>query len=133
MYNFAYMPTLPTNRKRSWQMPTTPFKDRAFINPWYNTKAWQKAAKAAKQLQPVCKQCSPIHDLIKGDVVDHTCPVSYGRTEEERQLIMWEPSNHEPMCKQAHNRKSQRESNVTELEKKQTLVDFYIRKEAYNK
>ena len=119
------MPMAPKRVRRSYQKDITPFKERAFINPWYKTHRWRKAAAAAKARQPLCLECRVPHELSKYDVVDHTCPVSFGRTEEERELIMWEPTNHKPMCKTAHDKKSARDKNA---DQQQALRLFYERR-----
>lgn len=127
MLNFVAM-LAPKKVTRSYQSKAEPFKQRVLNNPWYHTHRWRVLAAQAKSMQPLCVECRVPHELSKGDPVDHICPVSIGRSEAERYLIMWEPTNLKPMCKKAHALKSQREANITTKQKQILLEQFYERR-----
>ena len=107
------MPSLPKSNRPYWHKPKSR-EETHWDNPWYNTRRWQVASKMCRYLDyPICK--SPklcvnwAHCGNLAEVADHIKPVKSGRTDAEREQLMWDASNHQPICKPCHERKSAKE------------------------
>lgn len=51
--------------------------------------------------------------MAPAEVVDHIVAWQRGRTEEEREALMWSESNHRSLCVSCHNAKTAREDMDT--------------------
>lgn len=60
----------------------------------YTTPLWKKYSKGYLIMNPVCVICGD-----RATTVDHILPVNQGGD-------MWNPNNHQPMCKKCHGHKS---------------------------
>ncbi|QYR24304.1 HNH endonuclease [Paenibacillus sp. sptzw28] len=70
----------------------------------YNSR-WQKYSRAYLKRNPLCAcdECARLPVPMPAEVVDHIKP-HRGDTN-----LFWDPSNHQPMAKRCHNRKTARE------------------------
>ena len=105
------MPTIPPNKRPSWNPESS--RQRTWINPWYNTRRWQKLSKQIRFRDwPECKipqLCA--HCLLKGKhtiaaSTDHIINVASGATMIEKEKLMWDRNNLQPLCKPCHDAKS---------------------------
>jgi len=99
------MPYRPTK-----QLHTTPKVKSLFVekpkeeHKGYNTNEWKGTngySYRFRATNPRCKHCNMLCQ-IKESVVDHIIPVSQGGS-------FWDVRNHQTLCKQCHNSKTQKE------------------------
>lgn len=95
--------------KRSWQPTRKAQQGRKFDNPWYHTTAWRKLRAAHIELNPLCVMCKKEGRITAVQVVDHKVNVASGRSEQEREELMWNPANLQSLCNYHHNQKSAKE------------------------
>lgn len=105
------MPKLPPKRPRSWQYQRPPQAGRSFVNPWYHTPAWRALRAAILRDEPLCRECKKQGIVTAANLVDHIKPVSTGYNEVDRECLMWDEKNLQPLCTPCHNSKSGKEKN----------------------
>ena len=104
------MPQLPKPHRPYWHKPK-PEHSRSWVNPWYNTRRWQVMSRQVRYLDyPKCtapKLCVSCPNLCT--TADHIINVSSGKDDKEKESLMWDINNIQPMCDTCHARKSQSE------------------------
>ncbi len=103
------MPKLPPKKPRSWETKRPPQSGRGFVNPWYHTPAWRTLRAAILRDNPYCVECKAANITALATVVDHIKGVSTGKTAADKERLMWDESNLQPMCKSCHDSKSGKE------------------------
>lgn len=103
------MPKLPPKKPRSWETTRPPQSGRGFVNPWYHTTAWRALRAAILKERPLCIECQRNGITALASVVDHIVNVSSGKTAQDRERLMWDVNNLQPMCKACHDSKSGKE------------------------
>ena len=105
------MPSLPPKKRPYWHKPSDrpPQAGRRFVNPWYNTRAWQALRAAVLRDNPLCVHCLEHGRTTAARIADHITPVSTGKTEEQRKALMWDITNVQGLCDSCHNIKSAKE------------------------
>lgn len=102
------MPDLPKRKAPYWN-PPKPKHHRAWANPWYNTGRWQKLSKQVRYIDyPVCN-APHLCVLCKRNLcttADHKKPVVSGKDMAEREALMWDIINLQPVCDTCHAKKS---------------------------
>ena len=108
------MPYIPENKRPYWHKKVNrpPQSGRKFFNPDYHTGAWRALRLAVLRDNPLCKACQDEGRITAARVVDHINPVSKGITPEERERLMWDITNLQPLCDRCHNIKSAKERNI---------------------
>lgn len=95
--------------KRSWQPTRKPQEGRKYDNKDYHTTAWRKLRAAHIEVNPLCVTCKKENRITPAQVVDHKINVASGRSQEERDSLMWNPDNLQSLCNYHHNQKSGKE------------------------
>lgn len=65
----------------------------------YNSR-WQKARQIFLAEHPLCVECEKQGRYVEATVVDHITP------HKGDQILFWDESNWQPLCKQCHDRKT---------------------------
>ena len=63
-------------------------------------RAWQKAARAFLNANPLCAECLKQGRYVKATVVDHIVP------HRGDQKLFWDRNNWQPLCKACHDKKT---------------------------
>jgi 5-methylcytosine-specific restriction enzyme A len=64
---------------------------------------WQKYRAAYLAANPLCVECLKRGETTAATVVDHVVP------HRGDQVLFWAPTNHQPLCKPDHDRKTAKE------------------------
>ena len=67
---------------------------------------WRKYREAYLRAKPLCEECEREHCVSAANVVDHIEP------HKGDHKLMWDPRNHQALCKQCHDRKTAREAGT---------------------
>jgi 5-methylcytosine-specific restriction protein A len=105
------MPHIPESKRPYWNKKQVrpPHAKHTFINPWYHTTTWRKLRMSVLQDNPLCVHCLDKGVSKAARVVDHIKQVSKGITPAEREALMWDINNLQPLCDTCHNIKSAKE------------------------
>ena len=99
------MPYRPTKQLHTTQKVKSLFVEKPKEDhKGYNTNEWKGTngySYRFRATNPRCKQCNMLCQVTES-VVDHIIPVSQGGS-------FWDIRNHQTLCKQCHNSKTQKE------------------------
>lgn len=101
------MPSLPKPVRRPWQPAPVKreYAPHAARDGRYDTAQWQTARKAQIARCPCCVVCASQGRTTPATVTDHIQPVRLGGD-------FWNSANHQSLCNQCHQRKSQSEKKL---------------------
>jgi len=69
----------------------------------YNSRRWKRYREEYRARHPLCIQCQEQGITKPMWAIDHVIPHGGNET------LFWNPKNHQPLCLECHNRKSQQE------------------------
>ena len=105
------MARTPKHRRLNFLPKKKHQSDRKWKNPWYNTHRWRELRSLFLNENPLCVECEKEGLAILGNVVDHKQRVASGKTDAEKQRLMWDWDNLQTMCDTCHNSKSGKEAH----------------------
>lgn len=76
-----------------------PEEQRSAAARGYSTR-WQRASKKYLESHPLCVKCAADGRYIKATVVDHVIP------HRGDQILFWDQSNWQALCKKCHDKKT---------------------------
>lgn len=97
------MPSKPAQfRPRGWKQYDSRSKESSEYRKWYKTYKWQKARAAFLRVNCTCVMCEAEGKIGLAQVVDHIVP------HRGNEVLFWDQSNWQPLCKVHHDRDKQR-------------------------
>lgn len=72
-------------------------------NQLYNTPQWRKVRSSYLRQHPLCVQCKQNGYIVAATEVDHINP------HKGNDLLFWDESNFQPLCKPCHSAKTRKE------------------------
>lgn len=81
--------------------------ERTAAEKGYGTR-WQKASRQYLRAHPLCRRCKERGVYTKATVVDHIVP------HRGDQMLFWDRSNWQPLCKKCHDHKTMTEDRNIE-------------------
>lgn len=78
------------------------FKSSIDWNKYYQQPIWKELRQWKRIEQPICERCLEQGIITPVEEVHHRCPISNGRTKEEREMLLSDKDNLVSLCSNCH-------------------------------